>query len=268
MALFHSHFFSETLGMQCQAEVIIPQPASSENIGVHSSNQREHWPCVWLLHGLSDDHTIWTRRTSIERYAEERGIAVVMPNVHRSFYTDMVYGADYYTFLTEELPATMRRFFPLSSRREDNAAAGLSMGGYGALKWALDRPDQLMAGVSLSGALDIERRIRILQQETDETAKRRQTLHLVYNSTIPDQAPDNLFRLLDLRAQDGTCPPFRIWCGTEDFLYEDNIAFHGAAEKLNLPLTYTEGPGDHSWGHWDREIVPSLDWLLEQGLGQ
>ena len=268
MALFHSNFFSETLGMQCQAEVIVPQVTSDRNIGAASIESKTLWPCVWLLHGLSDDHTIWTRRTSIERYAEERGLAVVMPNAHRSFYTDMAHGENYYRFLTVELPEIMRSFFPLSPRREDNAVVGLSMGGYGAAKWTLDRPQDLIAGVSLSGVLDIKQRITSLHQETEETSLRRKTMRLVLDDQTPEQAPENLFRLLDARATDQNCPPLRVCCGTEDFLYEDNIAFRDYAASLQLPIDYHEGPGDHNWAYWDQEIAPALYWLLEQGLGK
>jgi len=268
MALFHSNFFSETLGMQCQAEVIVPQQTSERNIGSASVEKRDRWPCVWLLHGLSDDHTIWTRRTSIERYAEERGLAVVMPNAHRSFYTDMAHGETYYTFLTDELPQLMRSFFPLSSRREDNAVAGLSMGGYGAAKWTLDRPDQLLAGVSLSGVLDLERRMTLLKQEADEDAQRLKTMRLVLDNKVPEQAPENLFRLLDMRAEENACPPLRVCCGVDDFLYQDNISFRDYATSLGISIDYHEGPGAHTWAYWDQQIVPALDWLIDQGLGK
>src|SRR5690606_35149889 len=112
-------------------------------------------PVLYLLHGLSDDDTIWLRRTSIERYVAGLGLAVVMPNVHRSFYADMAYGGQYWTFLTEELPRVAGDFFPLSDAREDNYVAGLSMGGYGAFKWALSYPERFAAAGSLSGVLDL-----------------------------------------------------------------------------------------------------------------
>src|SRR5437764_883031 len=81
-----------------------------------------------LLHGLSDDHTMWQRLTSIERYAEPLGLAVVMPAVHRSFYADEVHGHRYWTFLTEEVPALVSQFFRVSDRPGDTFVAGLSMG--------------------------------------------------------------------------------------------------------------------------------------------
>ena len=110
---------------------------------------------LYLLHGLTDDHTGWQRYTSIERYADEAGLAVVMPAVHHSFYTDEVHGHAYWTYVSEELPALVHRLFRVSDRPEDTFAAGLSMGGYGAVKLALSHPDRYAAAASLSGTLDI-----------------------------------------------------------------------------------------------------------------
>lgn len=111
---------------------------------------------VYLLHGMSDDHTIWQRRTSIERYASKLGIAVVMPCTHLGFYTDTTYGMNYWTFISDELPKICREFFPqMSDKREDTLAAGLSMGGYGAWKLGLGASDTFGAAAALSGALDI-----------------------------------------------------------------------------------------------------------------
>src|SRR5438105_6350898 len=159
MSFLDFQFFSEALGLTCAAHVILPQ-ATTQQIGMAGGRTREKYPTLYLLHGLSDDHTIWTRRTSIERYAAERNLAVVMPAVGRSFYQDTAGGARCWTFLSEELPAMMRSFFPLSEKRADNFAAGLSMGGYGALRLALTHPEKFAAVASFSGALDYVRRLR------------------------------------------------------------------------------------------------------------
>ncbi len=142
MALIQCDFFSETLQLSTSMNVILPQPA------------RARYPVLYLLHGLSDDHTTWLRRTSIERYVDPLGLAVVMPAVHRSFYSDMAHGNRYWTFVSRELPALARGFFPISSSRADTFVAGLSMGGYGAFKLALSFPQRFAAAASLSGALD------------------------------------------------------------------------------------------------------------------
>jgi S-formylglutathione hydrolase FrmB len=136
MALIHCNFFSEVLKLSTSMYVILPQRTQNQ-IGMQGTVKKDKHPTLYLLHGLSDDHTIWLRRTSIERYVANLGLAVVMPEVHRSFYTDMVNGYNYWTFISEELPEIARSFFPLSDKREDNFVAGLSMGGYGAFKLAL-----------------------------------------------------------------------------------------------------------------------------------
>src|SRR4051812_38198208 len=172
MAFLDVHAFSDVLGVQVSFYVLLPQITARE-IGVANAGEcsRQNFPALWLLHGLSDDHTIWLRRTSIESYAAAKGLAVVMPAAGRSFYQDMVGGARYWTFLTEELPVLCRRWFPLSSAREDNFVAGLSMGGYGALRMALAKPDRYAAAASLSGALDLNRRLRDVGKEGSRISK-------------------------------------------------------------------------------------------------
>ena len=92
MAFLNVYFFSEVLGKQVQMNVILPQRSRGQ-IGLDSiSEKAETYPTLYLLHGMSDDHTIWERRTSIERYASEKGIAVVMPDGDLSWYTDMKHG--------------------------------------------------------------------------------------------------------------------------------------------------------------------------------
>lgn len=155
MALLHVDFFSDVLGMSMQMDVILPQQTSGQ-IGMEGRAGDGKYKTVYLLHGMSDDQTIWQRRTSIERYVSSLGIAVVMPTTHLGFYTDTTYGMRYWTFISEELPRVCREFFPrMSDRKEDTLAAGLSMGGYGAWKLALGASDTFGAGASLSGALDI-----------------------------------------------------------------------------------------------------------------
>ena len=96
-------------------------------------------PLLYLLHGLSDDHTAWTRFTSVERYAAEHGLAVVMPSAGRSFYADERHGHAYWTYVADELPQVVRRFFRVTDDPARTYVAGLSMGGYGALFALLGR---------------------------------------------------------------------------------------------------------------------------------
>lgn len=247
MALFHASFFADTLGMQANADVILPDRPSA---GVPL-------PVLYLLHGLSDDHTIWQRRTSIERYAAAYQLAIVMPNGDRSFYTDMACGGRYFTYMSEELPTLMQGFFSFSHRREDTFVAGLSMGGYGAFKLALNRPDRYAAAASLSGALDVVRRV--------EEAFGDVLVNVFGGSEQICQEPHNLLRIVERLGGDATahaaCPLLFQVCGTEDFLYQDNVVFRDRALTAKLPLTYSEGPGTHDWGYWDARIQEVLKWL-------
>ena len=253
MALFDCNFFASTLGISTAMTVIVPQATGAAQIGMAgSSGTRKTFPVLYLLHGLSDDHTIWLRRTSIERYVAAMNLIVVMPNAHRSFYSDMKYGGNYWQFLSEELPEIVAGFFPASSRREDTFAAGLSMGGYGALKLGLRRPDRFAAVASLSGVTDI--------------AARRDTFPEVFQSIFGESSPrdteDDLFYLSSrLAAGKETAPRIFLCCGTEDFLYEDNLQFRDHLKKIGLAADYREKPGTHEWGFWDDNIREVLAWL-------
>ncbi|MHA7962567.1 alpha/beta hydrolase [Paenibacillus sp. CAU 1782] len=257
MARIQCDFFSETLGINTSMSVILPQQTRTQ-IGMNNVSGGGRHKTLYLLHGFSDDDTIWSRRTSVERYVAESGIAVVMPNAHTSFYTDMEYGGAYWTFLSEELPALARSFFPLSHAKEDNYVAGLSMGGYGAFKWALRRPDMFAAAGSFSGALDLAGFIK----KTDKNSSIGRAFNLIFGQREIDGSDDDLLALAERAGQAGALPP-RLFqsCGTEDFLYEENLAFRDKCRESGVELHYAEGPGDHSWEYWDVQIQHFLKWL-------
>ena len=256
MVSIHCDFYSDALGMSTSMRVLLPHPKPAA-IQTDGSVQALKHPTLYLLHGLFDDHTTWHRLTAIERYAEPLGLAVIMPAVHRGFYTDMALGYRYWTFVSEELPALAHAFFPLSGAREDNFAAGLSMGGYGAIKLALTHPARYAAAASLSGALDIVRSAR-----GGEPAWQAELERIFGDLDRLEGSDHDLFHLAERVAKSNLVKPLLYQCcGTEDFLYPDNVRFRRHAEALNLPLTYEEGPGEHEWGYWDRQIQSVLAWL-------
>lgn len=257
MALIECRFYSEVLGLSTSMHVILPQQTTSQ-IGMNNVARGTRHPVLYLLHGLSDDDSIWLRRTSIERYVAELGLAVVMPQVHRSFYTDMAEGGRYWTFISEELPALARSFFPLSHDRADNFAAGLSMGGYGAMKLGLRRPDVFSAAASLSGALDMAHHFMNWEDPTQRTPE----YDLIFGKDDISGTPNDLLWLLeDCDRSPGPKPLLYQCCGTEDFLYRDNVTFREACRRTSLDLTYEEGPGGHTWDYWDAKIQDVLAWL-------
>jgi len=249
MALVRCDFFSEALEMGTSMTVLLPQPGDAQ-IGVAGAARAGDPPVLYLLHGLSDDATAWQRYTSIERYAAELGLAVVMPQVARSFYADEAHGGAYWRFLSEELPSVVQSFFRVSDRREDTFVAGLSMGGYGALKWALHQPHRFAAAASLSGALDVVGLVR--------SGLREQLFDRVYGGHVgPD---DDLFALLAAADAD-TLPSLYVGCGTEDELYDMNVRFVDEAVADGVDVQVDFGPGAHEWGLWDRTVRDVLGWL-------
>ena len=254
MALIRCDFFSEALELGTSMTVLLPQPSSAQ-VGVAGRPGDAPPPVLYLLHGLTDDDTAWTRYTSIERYAAAKGIAVVMPQVHRSFYADEAYGARFWTFLSEELPQVVERFFRVSTRREDTFVAGLSMGGYGAFKWALRQPERFAAAASLSGALDVA-----YIQKFDLRPHMRALTARVFADRSLENGDDDLLHLI-ATADPATLPKLLLRCGTEDHLVAQNERFVQACEKHGVALDSGFGPGAHEWGYWDTQIQVVLDRL-------
>jgi putative tributyrin esterase len=258
MPLIHCDFFSEALKVATAMDVILPLAGWG---GTAAGAGNEH-PVLYLLHGLSDDHTIWQRRTSIERYLEGLDLAVVMPAVHRSFYADMAAGYHYWTFISQEVPYVAHSLFQLSTRREDTFVAGLSMGGYGAFKLALTFPERFAAAASLSGALDVGR--LALDPKNGWLAE----ASAIFGDPARVKGSGNdLFTLAKkLAASKGPKPRLYQWCGTEDHLYKDNLRFRKQAQKLGLELDYAESPGTHEWKYWDQQIQVVLQWLAPKKI--
>jgi S-formylglutathione hydrolase FrmB len=252
MALISCDFFSESLSFGQSITVVLPQ-ATEAQVGVTSAagTDDDGPPVLYLLHGMSDDHTAWLRYTSIERYATAAGLAVVMPAVARSFYTDEAHGHAYWTYVADELPGIVSSFFRVSTRPERTYVAGLSMGGYGAVRLALARPQRYAGAASLSGALDIVHR-------AGEPERRAEMHGRIFGG--PPGPDHDLFALLD-QARPGGVPPLHITCGAQDRLLEDSQEFVHRAEARGLDVTSDFPPGDHEWGLWDRVIQDVIAWL-------
>ena len=251
MAAIDCKFFSETLGMSSSMRVLLPEPSFADHLAGHARIEREY-PVLFLLHGLSDDESAWTRYTSLERYVSKLAVAVVMPNVHRSFYSNMKHGARYWDFISEELPYKARALFPLASARAKSYVAGLSMGGYGALKLALRKPESFCAAASFSGSCDL----RALQERPRELA-------LVFGdlASVASAQGDLIELAQTLARSERTKPRIYQCCGLEDPLLDGNRRFRDALAPLGFDLAYEEGPGAHDWAYWDRALVRALGWF-------
>ncbi len=265
MALIHTNFFSEALGMCVAADVILPQ-SSNRLIGMDTAATEEQHPVLWLLHGASDNHTIWQRRTSIERYVAPLGLAVVMPNVHLSAYADMAHGGRYFTYIADELPKLMRSFFPLSTKREDNYISGLSMGGAGCMKIGLARPDHYAAiGCLSAGADNHPPKVKGGSREIDP--KWVPMYKRIFDGRDTEGTEEDVLGTAQRLVENGGPFP-RIYhaIGHDDFLLE--AAHHTKTYFESLPgnpfqYTYVEDEGAHTWEYWDAHIQDFLRFIRQ-----
>ena len=262
MAFFDGVIYSKTLQIDTRLAVILPQ--DSREARVDAPAQRStgaHQRTLMLLHGLSDNAAAWWMRTSIIRYAEAHGVAVLMPQGEKSFYHDMAFGDDYFTYLTEELPQLASRMFGLSTAPEDLMIAGLSMGGYGALRCALTYPERYRACAAFSSACDI-RQICEHAEVIEQAKGIHQTFEAIFGS--PVQVPDSsdLFALATQNEARLKHLQLYMACGRQDFLYEANVRLSKRMQQAPLArFLFEEWDGVHEWGFWDTAIQKALNWI-------
>lgn len=203
------------------------------------------FPVFYLLHGLSDDHTIWSRRTSIERYVDGLPLIVIMPDGGRGFFCDAHQGAAYESHIVKDVIGFTDRFFNTIPSRHGRAIGGLSMGGYGAIKLALKFPDLFCSATSHSGVL-------ALASRPDHPEELTRILGPSYAG-----GKDDVFALADAIPREAT-PAIRFDCGTEDDLLPDSRFFHERLVALGIPHEYEEFPGGHSWDYWDAHVKEAI----------
>lgn len=249
MALLHVNFNSNVLGVCTNMEVILPQKANYAQ-----KDTDEKYPVLYLLHGLGDDCTIWGRRTSIERYVNNLGIAVVMPSAQLSYYSDMAYGSDFFTFFSEELPEIVHDFFPrISRKREDTFVAGLSMGGYGAFRLAFTKPENYAFAGALSGAFDIENNV---------IHSKVWNLAFGGSDKIKGSKNDLFFLSEELKKSGKEIPQLYFSYGKDDTLVRNgNVRMDEHLKSLGIEHTCKKHEGAHTWEFWDEHIRDILSIL-------
>ncbi len=243
MPLVTVNFGSAALGKCTGFRAVIPNRPGDNDI-----------PTMYLLHGLSDDNSCWSRFSRIEHYAEAHDMAVIMPEGDRSFYEDMAYGQKFYTHIVKEVVDLSRQLFKLSDKREKTFITGLSMGGYGAFKIAMRNPDMFAGACSMSGVMDIAHRIETREWDPD--------MRLIFGDdrmTSVRGSDADLFTLAEKMKECPNAPKLLQICGTEDFLWEDNLRFRDHAKSLGLDFTWEEHPGSHCWEFWDLHVRTALD---------
>ena len=238
MALVDLRYSSPPIEKMASLIAIIPENAPRDADG--------RLPTVYQLHGLSDDHTVWQRRTRIEQLAEKHGVMVVLLDGARAYYINSLLGR--YEDHTVDAIRVCENLFPAARDPRRRGIGGLSMGGYGSMKIGLKYPHVYASVAAHSAAMDIARLVEV-RYSAD--------LHVVAPSFDP--AADHIFALVEKAAQNRTVlPSLRFDCGVDDFLLEDNRTLHRLLDKHGLPHVYEEFPGGHSWDYWDAHLDAAL----------
>ncbi len=249
MAIMHTLFTSLTLMRRCAMNVFVPEKPHSDG--------KAGFPVVYLLHGRSDDENSYADH-GIRALAEKYEFIIVMPDGSRSFYSDMICGQKYWTFIAEELPQLIATMFPARTDRASTFATGLSMGGYGALKLGLRQPERFSKVASMSAVADIGWVGRAEGNMSDvEVAS-------IYGSrTGMLGGDDDLFELLKRPAPACGRPELMVRCGDADILINENREFVKRAEAAgNWSVDYAECPGaGHSWDYWMGTLPEILDFF-------
>jgi len=246
MALFNGNVFSKSLKLDTQLNVIFP------DIPYDVASPHRETNLLYLLHGLTDNATAWARLTQAEYFAKVYNYVIVMPEVQRSFYCDMAYGPAYFTYVADELPEICSGMFRLPQGRERTFIAGLSMGGYGALKVGFSRPEKFAGIGSFSGGMDVAAIAEMLMAGGEHGDYK--DVFAVFGREYQEKELNDVYRLGRELAQSPARPGLLQTCGTQDFLYEGNRRFKEELDAAGYGHTYLEWPGGHVWPFWNKSL--------------
>jgi len=259
MAIIEVNFISECLMRTVTFNAIIP----ADKFGPGPKKEQKPFKTLYLLHGIFGNYTDWVNGTRIQAWAEANDLAVIMPSGENRFYLDDEHSGELYgEFIGKELVEFTRKLFPLSTKREDTFIAGLSMGGYGAIRNGLKYAENFGCIAGLSAAL-----VHDTWEHSDNSSPAF-TFRRKYNEAIfgpyekvkgSDKDPKAL--VMKLIEEKKEIPNIYLCCGTEDGLISRSRDLRDFLIENNVPVTYEEGPGKHDWVFWDTYIKKILAWL-------
>jgi S-formylglutathione hydrolase FrmB len=247
-------FHSAALGKVMKYRVLVPQNYAA-GLG--------RYPVLYLLHGLSGDYTDWTNRTNLADYSRPLRLIIVMPDGGNQWYTNAADGsAPYEDYLANDLPMDVVKKYRTINSRYGRSIAGLSMGGYGALKLALKRPAAFRVAASFSGAFGVTRE-GALEPLIGKVEGQR--LLSIFGPAGSDTRLQNDVFTLAAAAKPATAPYVYLDCGTGDSsLIAANREVVAALNTAAIEYEYHETPGAHSWDYWDRRIREFLPLLMKK----
>jgi S-formylglutathione hydrolase FrmB len=250
--------FSKVLEMETGVTVVIP---NKFDIG-------QNYQVVYLLHGLCGNNDDWVNYSMLPVYANNYRAVFIMPEIARSFCADMKFGQRFFSYVSDELPTICKSVFNISAKREDTIIMGDSMGGYGALKCALSKPEQYGYCCAFSSPCLFLREDLERHAETEQFEKiyGEQLLKDFQGIFGHDLEWSNEHEILDLAKnvnRQSVKPKIYCTCGTEDFLHELNERFSYEMQKLDFDFVYEEWSGSHDWYFFNEALKKALARVLK-----
>ncbi len=251
-------FQSEALGRQMKYRVLLPA-------GYDQAPRR--YATLYLLHGLTGDYTNWETRTRLFDHFRGLPLIVVMPDGQDAWYTNSASEPKdrFEDYIVRDVLRDVDGKFRTVQARYMRALAGLSMGGYGALKIGLKYPGTFQFIGSFSGAL----RVASDPAFAKNNGRLTESLLAIFGPAGSKTRLENDVYLLVTKADPARMPFFYVDCGTEDGLLESNRDFVALLNKQKVAYEYRERPGAHTWAYWDHQLPEMLGVIWEQmRLGQ
>lgn len=239
---------SKLMGREMPYRVVLPK--------AYATSKESRYPVIYLLHGFGGKFSNWTDSTDIENYIATVDAIVVTPEGENGWYVDQTGGPNrnYESYIVKELIPVIDAKYRTTATREKRAIAGLSMGGYGALKFGMKYPEMFVLAGSFSGAVGASSYTKI--DELPPGMLRNALVSVFGEPGSPVHASNDLFKIVaDATPEKIKSLPFiYLDCGTEDFLFENNRQFVSRLIDKKIPHEYRELPGAHNWQFWDKQV--------------
>lgn len=244
--LFQGRLFSEVLQLDTGITILAPENLQSPPQKV-----------IYLLHGLCGDNASWAAYTMLPAYAQKSNAIFILPDGGRSFYFDQHRGPAWFTYITQELPRLCGNLLRLPQQRKDTLIMGGSMGGYGALRCALSRPDLYGGGCAFSSAcLDMEATLALQRAVPGELTA---DFTAIFGERLPFDPAQELTALAKQTLDGGSAPWLYLSCGKNDPFLQENRVFHDRLTDMGYEHVYEELEGVHDWGFFDRALHRAID---------
>ncbi len=258
MALFECSYYSSVLARDTDFYVAIPEESPEKPL----RNSEGKIRTLFVFHGGLENCRAWIYKSSVIRYAEQYGMAVVAVSYDNSYLTDLRVGQQYWTWMTQDLIPYVRSIFPLSEKREDNFVAGASMGGYCAAKLALRKADMFAGLAIFSGAVDSGDELK----GTPDPMNFGNPFFIdAFGSMEQYRGSENdlVWHMRQFEGHPEDLPKIYHCCGTQDHLYRDNMLYRDLARSVGADVTWEELDAGHTWEYWDTCIPHAITTLTD-----